>query len=59
MGIVIRQKGSRRWTLPAEFTLTDDRGDFVIQDRRRLTDRRRIKHDRNDLKVILSKMDSD
>ena len=59
MGIVIRQKGSRRWTLPAEFPLTDDRGNFVIQDRRRLTDRRRIKHDRNDLKVILSKMDSD
>jgi hypothetical protein len=56
MSLVARQKGSRRWVLPAEFPLTDSQGLFVIQDRRRLPDRRKAKQGIDDLKVMLSKI---
>ena len=53
---MVRQRGSRRYNLPDEFPLTDSQGEFVLQDRRRLPDRRRQIHDINDLKAILSKI---
>ena len=56
MGLVIRQKGSRRWKLPAEFPLTDSQGLFVIQDRRRFPDRRKAEYELDDMKVIFEKM---
>jgi hypothetical protein len=56
MGVVIRQKGSRRFDLPVEFPLEDSQGVFVIQNRRRLPDRRKTECGLDDLKVILSKM---
>ena len=56
MTLIARQKGSRRFNLPVEFPLTDSREVFVIQDRRRLPDRRKVKYGLDDLKVILSKM---
>jgi hypothetical protein len=56
MELVIRQKGSRRWRLPAEFPLTDSQGVFVIQDRRRLPDRRKAEYGLEDMKVIFEKM---
>ena len=59
MNLIVRQKGSRRLDLPVEFPLTDSQEAFVIQDRRCLTDRRKLKYDINDLKVILYKMASD
>ena len=59
MGLVIRQKGSRRWRLPAEFPLTDRQGVFVIQDRRRLPDRRKTEYELDDMKVIFAKMADD
>ena len=41
----VRQKDSRRFDLPVEFPLTDGRNVTVIQDRRRLVDRRKIIND--------------
>ena len=41
----VRQKDSRRFDLPVEFPLTDSRNVTVIQDRRRLVDRRIIIND--------------
>ena len=52
MTLVIRQKGSRRWRLPAEFPLKDSQGLLVIQDRRRLPDRRKAEHDCNERRII-------
>jgi hypothetical protein len=57
--MVVRQKGSRRWKLLAEFPLTDSQGVFVIKDRRQLSDRRKVKDDADDLMVILSEMADD
>lgn len=59
MTLVIRQKGSRRLDLPAEFPLEDGHGVLVIQDRRRLQDRRKAKYGLEDLRVILAKMATD
>ena len=59
MRLVVRQKGSRRMGLPVAFPLTDSDGVLIVQERRRLPDRRKPVHDIDDLKVILSKMGSD
>ena len=56
MNLIIRQGGSRRVGLPVEFPLTDSRGLFVVNDRRRLPNRRKAKQGIDDLRVILSKM---
>jgi hypothetical protein len=52
VALVMRQKGSRRLDLPVEFPLTDCQGEFVNQDRRRLSDRRMGKYDHDALKII-------
>ena len=59
MRLVVRQKDCRCMGMPVEFPLTDRDGVLVVQDRRRLPDRRKPVHDINDLKVIMSKMGSD
>lgn len=59
MKLVVRQRGSRRFGLPVDFPLTDNQGLHVIHDRRRQPDRRKSRHDIEDLKVILSKMGRD
>ena len=56
--LVIRQKAGRRWGLAADYPLMDSQGISVIQDRRRLPDRRKAEYDVNDLKVMLSKVNS-
>jgi hypothetical protein len=56
MTLIVRQKGDRRFILPVEFPLEDSQGVFVIQNRRRLPDRRKAKYGLDDLKVILTKM---
>lgn len=56
---VARKKGSRRWKLPVEFPLTDSQGLLVIQDRRRLPDRRKAAHGIEDLKFTSSTMGHD
>jgi hypothetical protein len=56
MNMIIRQKGGRRFGLHVEFPLEDRQGVSVIQDRRRLPDRRKEKYGLDDLKVILTKM---
>ena len=56
--MLVRQKGSRRSDIRAKFPLEDSRGTIVIQDRRRLLDRRKEAYGIDDLKVILSKMAS-
>ena len=43
--IIVRQKGNRRMGFPVEFPLEDDQGVIVVQDRRRLPDRRKAKDD--------------
>ena len=53
-----RQKGSRRFDISVEFPLEDSQRVIVIQDRRRLPDRRKAEHSNDDQKVILSKMNS-
>jgi hypothetical protein len=42
--------------MPVKFPMEDCQGVVVIQDRRRLPDRRKEKYGIDDLKVILSKM---
>ena len=54
----VRQKASRRFDLPVEFPLTDSRNVTVIQDRRRLVDRRKIINDFISQKGIHTKMAS-
>ena len=54
----VRQKDSRRFDLPVEFPLTDSRNVTVIQDRRRLLDRRKIINDLVSQKGIFTKMAS-
>lgn len=56
---MIRQKGSRRMGLPVDFPLTDSQGVLVLQDRRKMPDRRKTQCGLEDLKVILSKMQGD
>jgi hypothetical protein len=56
--LIARKKGSRRFGLPVELPLTDSQGITVIRDRRRLPDRREIKIDFDDLKIIPRKMTS-
>jgi hypothetical protein len=56
MTIIVRQKGCRRFDMPVKFPMEDCQGVVVIQDRRRLPDRRKEKYGIDDLKVILSKM---
>ena len=55
MSFITRQKGSRRFDLPAEFPFVDSNGVLVLEDRRRIPDRRQPIHDINDLKAILPK----
>jgi hypothetical protein len=56
MSFITRQKGSRRFDLPAEFPLVDSNGVLVLEDRRQIPDRRKaVVHDINDLKSILPK----
>ena len=56
--LVIRQKAGHRWRLPADYPLMDSQGISVIQDRRRLPDRRKVEYGIDDLKVMLSKVNS-
>jgi hypothetical protein len=56
--LVIRQNAGRRWRLAADYPLTDIQGISVIQDRRRLPDRRKAEYSVDDLKVMLSKVNS-
>jgi hypothetical protein len=56
MTLIVRQKGSRRFDLPVEFPLMDSQGVFVIKDRRQLTDRRKVKDDPGDMKVMHPEM---
>jgi hypothetical protein len=56
MSLIVRQKGSRRFELPVEFPLEDSQGVFVIQDRRRLPERRKANYCLDDMKVIFAKM---
>ena len=58
MVLIERQKGSRRFDIPVEFPLEVSQRVIVIQDRRRLPDRRKAEHSNDDQKVILSKMNS-
>ncbi len=55
---VVRQRVSRRFGLNVEFPLTDSRNVTVIQDRRRLPDRRKVINDFDDQKGIHTKMAS-
>jgi hypothetical protein len=56
--LIARQNASRRSDLPVEFPLTDSQGLFVVNDRRRLSDRRKAKLGLGDLKAIFPKMGS-
>ena len=51
-----RMTGMSSMELQAEFPLADSQGLIVLQDRRRLPDRRENINGINDLKAILSKM---
>ena len=53
---IVRKKGDRRFDMPVEFPLEDSQGVIVIQDRRRLPDRRKEIYGIDYLKVLLSKM---
>jgi len=59
MGRIVRQKGSRRMVFPAEFPLVDDQGVVVVQDRRRLPDRRKAQHDTSYMRTTPLKMGED
>lgn len=59
MTLITRQKGSRRLDLAVDFPLEDSQGLLVIQDRRRLQDRRKAKYGLEDLRIILAKMADD
>ena len=56
MNLIDRKKGGRRIDLPVDFPLTDGQGVSVLQDRRRLSNRRKATCGLDDLKVILTKM---
>ena len=55
MSFITRQKGSRRFDLPAVFPLEDSNGILALEDRRQTPDRRQPIHEINDLKAILPK----
>lgn len=55
---VFRKRSRRRISLPVEFPLTDRRNVIVLQDRRRLADRREVKNDLDDQKGIHTKVAS-
>ena len=55
MSFITRQKGSRRFDLPAEFPLMDSNGVLILEDRRQTPDRQQLIQDINDLKTILLK----
>jgi len=59
MGIIVRKKGSRRMIFPAEFPLVDNQGVVVLQDRRRIPDRRKASHVSSDLRTTPLKMGED
>ena len=59
MALVMRQKSNRRFDLPVKFPLTDCQGIAVIQDRRRLPDRRKAAASLIDLMIVLSKKITD
>jgi hypothetical protein len=59
MKLVVREKGSRRMGLPVEFPLWDSQGLLVLNDRRKLPDRRKHQCGIDDLRVILAKMSSE
>ncbi len=54
----VRQRISRRFDLPVEFPLTDGRGVIVIQNRRRLADRRKLEDNFYEQRGIHTKMAS-
>jgi len=54
--MLVRKKGNRRFDTIVKFPLEDSQGVIVIQDRRKLHDRRKEEYGIDDLKVILSKM---
>jgi len=56
MALVIRQKCSRRLHLPVKFPLVDSREVTVLQERRRLANRRKAEYELDDMKVIFAKM---
>jgi hypothetical protein len=56
VNLIARQKDCRRHNIPKEFPLVDSQGIIVINDRRRLHDRRKAKYGFDDLKIILAKM---
>ena len=53
--LIVRQKSRRRTDLPVEFPLTDGQGVTIIQERRRLPDRRKVKNDLHDQKITTMK----
>jgi len=53
--LVVRQRGGRRSGLPVDLPVTDSRGVTIIQDRRQLSDRRKVKNDFDNQKVITAK----
>jgi hypothetical protein len=53
--LIVRQRGSRRSDLPVEFPLTDGQGVTIIQERRRSPDRRKVKKDLHEQKIITMK----
>ena len=52
---VVRKRVSRRFDLPVEFPLEDNQGILVLQDRRRLPDRRETTYVLDDMKVMHTK----
>ena len=56
--LIVRKRFGRRSNSPAEFPLTDSREVTVIQDRRQLTDRRKVKNDSYDQKGMPKKVAS-
>ena len=55
---VVRKRDSRRFDLPVEFPLVDRRGVSVVNDRRRLPDRRKAEYGLDDMKGIHTKIAS-
>lgn len=55
---VFRKRSRRRFGMAVEFPLTDRRNVVVLQDRRQLADRRKVKNDLDDQKGIHAKVAS-
>jgi hypothetical protein len=53
--LIVRQRGSRRSDLPVELPLMDSRGVTIIQERRRLPDRHKVKNYLHGQKIITMK----